>query len=200
MEEINFLPKKENLDLKEKIKLVESIDCGLDPKIGIILILLGFKKGTDLDLFTWNENLDSVKSKIKRAGLFCDDIETPPFPNEERTAKMTIGISQEVASRLSFLFRNVQKNHEEIGRILGYPETAVEAFVGKRKDFGDDQFNFLREKGIPQSFIGFALSREFYVEEIKVMKSWVEAIKINSPDIYKKMIEEEGRIWTPDKI
>lgn len=178
-------------DLERKINLLKNIKCGIDPRANMVLVLLGLKPATILDLFTWNEDVDSVKNKITEVGLFYDDIENPPFLNKKRTAKLTVGSTKELATKAAIGFRNPKDNHEKLGEYMGYPKTAIEAFLGKTKRydeyFGDDQEIF-DSKEIPMGIFGFALSKDNYKEEIKVAEEWVHALKKAAPDLYEEAI------------
>lgn len=178
-------------DLERKIELLKNIKCGIESKMNMILILLELKSATTLDLFTWNEDLDSIKNKITEAGLFYDDIQKPPFLNKKRTAMLAIGKTKELATKAAVGFRDPENHHEELGEYMGYPKTAIEAFLGKTKrydeEFGDDQKIF-DSKNIPMGIFGFALSRDNYEEEIKVAEEWVDALKKIAPDLYEEAI------------
>jgi hypothetical protein len=178
--------------LDSKLKLIESIGCGLGPKSMMALIVLGLKPATTLDLFKWNEDVESIKSKIGRAGLFFDDIYPPPFKNKERTANLAVACSQEIATDTAIFFRDPENHSQELGTYMGYPQTAIDAFMGKTKLLEDSE-EVLKDKEWNRGIIGFAMSKDNSIEEIKVMEKWWEALKEKTPDLYKQILDNAGR-------
>lgn len=93
------------------------------------------------------------------------------------------------------------QNHRELGLAYGYPPTAVEAFV---KYMEGDEEAYIRNDELPEeirendaavfSRLFFKLSREHWQEEIKQGKIWADAIKLLSPKIYEKAMEESEEL------
>lgn len=181
--------------LEKNIRIIESLDCRAGEKADTILVLLGLKPATDFSLFVNDENPDSIKRKLKGAGLFFDEIEKPPFEDKKITAKLALAKEQHIASLVAFLFRDVKRNHKELGIYMGYPITAVEAFIGLREKIEDEKFEkIFKDHNIPQQIMGFLLSKDNWQEEIKTAEKWCEALKLRAPEFYKKVIamEENG--------
>jgi hypothetical protein len=171
-------------------KMDESIGCGLGPKSMMVLIVLGLKPATTLDLFTWNEDVESVKRKITEAGLFYDDIRKPPFRNKERTANLAVACSQEIATSTAVSFKDPKNHSQELGTYMGYPQTAIDAFMGKTELLEDSESEeVLKDKEWTKGTIAFAMSKDNYTEEIKLMEKWWEAIKEKTPDLYQQIVD-----------
>jgi hypothetical protein len=197
-EQLNHENNQEHIseDLERKINLLKDIKCGIDPRVNMVLVLLGLKPATTLDLFTWNEDVDSVKSKITEAGLFYDEIQSPPFTNKKRTATLAIGSTKDLATKTAIGFRDPNKYHKELGEYMGYPKTAIDAFLGITKRYDEeigDQDEIFKSKEIPMSKVGFALSKENYEEEIKVAEEWMKAIKEFTPDLYEEILSNSEK-------
>lgn len=188
-----FIQEIEENKLEKRINNIESIDCGLAPRIMMVLVILGFKPTTDLSLFVWNEEVGSVKRKLKEANLFFDDIKKNNISSNQ-TADFAVARSQEIASRVAYLFSNVSENDEELGKYMGYPLTAVEAFVGKRKRMDDQKSESEFEKnGIPTAF-WFRLSEDGWEEELETLKEWVDAIRKNAPELWREIDKDNQEI------
>lgn len=181
--------------LEKNIRIIESLDCRVGEKSDTILVLLGLKPATDFSLFVNDENPDSVKRKLKEAGLFFDDIAVPPFEDQKITAKLALAKEQHIASLVAFLFRDKKRNRKELGIYMGYPETAVEAFIGLREKMEDEEDEKISKKyNIPGQIMSFVFSKDNWQEEIKTLEKWVEALKLRAPEFYKKVMamEEKG--------
>lgn len=66
-----------------------------------------------------------------------------------------------------------------VGRLFGYPETAVQAFEagGEALLSLAEQEQLEREAGLPDGFTHFCLSREHAVEELAVVKGWYTVLQ-----------------------
>lgn len=67
-----------------------------------------------------------------------------------------------------------------IGRLFGYPETAVEAFVKDENMDSDEQDRFMEAAGIPVTTVAlplFRFSKTHAAEELVVVKDWYEILK-----------------------
>jgi len=103
-----------------------------------------------------------------------------------------IAPDQSSANTLKLLFDDVSAHHAEIGRLLGYPETAVEAFLTP---------NMLDQEDVPEStqevsrlnmhLLGHRLSKEHWRDEVQYLERCGEYIKSVSPLIYNEITKEE---------
>lgn len=86
--------------------------------------------------------------------------------------------------------------NEEIGRALGYPESAVDAFIkGEVLDIGEDLKSLTKEerKALKEEevfkFLTFGLSKNNWREELELVRRYQKAIKEKSPKIYNEIIK-----------
>lgn len=182
----------EESKLEKNIRVIENLKCSLEGRVGMILVLLGLRPATSLDIFINDENLESVKQKLKEANLFFDDITKPPFENKEMVASLIVAKEQSNASVAAFLFKDLNKNQKEIALYMGHPETSAGAFVGAKKKIGDEEkFKIFKDHNISQSVAGFVLSHDNWQEEIKTAENWCEVLKLKAPELYKKVMDTE---------
>jgi len=84
------------------------------------------------------------------------------------------------------------ENDREIGLTLGYPETAVEAFVsGDELDYRElpkEEIRKLTKEGTSK-FLDFHLSKDHWQEELNLVKRQQALIKEKFPNLYKEIIE-----------
>ena len=82
---------------------------------------------------------------------------------------------------------NAVDTHDEysLGRLYGYPETAIQAYLGYRDRFMGNMFQH------PCGYFAqFVFSRDFFEEEYEIPLKWAHTVKRLSP----KMYEEISRI------
>lgn len=190
MEKIPVVAKEAGVpskELREKVAILESIHCGAVPKAELILVLSGLKPATDLHLFKNNEDPESVKKKINDAGLAYKELDKKFFHNQNITCSLGIARQMEDAERVGELM--VLGGGEDFGRLMGFPQTAIDAYAMRRERFDADKQNPLfQERGLP---FRFRLSKDNWEEEIKVAEEWTAKIKEIAPDLYKELISNE---------
>lgn len=164
-------------ELKEHIKEIENISAGPAQLASVILVLLGFKPAAQLVLSKRNDKPEKVKKILNSAGLYT--FETMKM-TKGASADLAISRSKEIAEKLRYL--SAAKNHEEYGTLMGYPQSAIDAFL--RKEERLDRDNYPSMKGIVVHFI---LSKDHWEEEMKVLKKRSQAIKKYAPSIFKKL-------------
>ncbi len=81
---------------------------------------------------------------------------------------------------------------KQLGLMLGYPKTAVKAFVGEP---GYTKIVVCQlPKSIQQkdymAFTEFTFSKEYLDDELDVVKQWAEIVKKESPKLYMKKVKE----------
>ena len=73
------------------------------------------------------------------------------------------------------------KDHAEYGQLMGYPQTAIDAFVNGKlltdKDYPD-------MRGI---IFNIKFSQGHWPDELKILKEWSEAIRKYSPETYNSL-------------
>ncbi len=86
-----------------------------------------------------------------------------------------------------------QKDTYKTGILMGYPETAVKAFVEKkyiRNVEGEEKLSDEILNDPEHKFLNFRLSRDNWQEEFKTVKEWARVIKENAPELYEEILAE----------
>jgi hypothetical protein len=200
------MPTKRELTSREK-ETVQSFEelpfKTLTQKVELILVWRKLKRGTQIILSPeiTDINLKIMIKIIEKAGLFCKIAEDKDSKNPRKAC--FIANNQEVLESLSNLFFGDHLNSSvclELGKIYGFPKTAIEAFKKNHNSMininnNKDEF-FLTweevEEKIPkdlQPFIGFKFSKDHWEEELKILEKWAEEIKLVSPELYKLKIQ-----------
>lgn len=162
-----------NLELKEKIKLIEQIDAGSEQKAQLVLVILGIKPATQLTLYKWNSSpqtvqqiLQKVKLEYKKQNIKDD--------NKEITAKYAISLKKELVEKLLNC-----SSSREYGELMGYPETAIDGFEKNNRYEGE------LPEDIKNSIFKLRFSKDHYKKEFEVIRKWNKALSENAPDLLK---------------
>lgn len=73
------------------------------------------------------------------------------------------------------------RDHTKYGRLMGYPETAIQAFNGEL-----ERLACFPDETIPPS-LRIVLSKQHYKEELELLKHWNDSIRKTAPFLYKEM-------------
>lgn len=181
--------------MKEKIKLLEEFSgLMMHNKIMILLVLLGEKPATEIILRVCAEY--PYKNTVKPKKLYLPEI-------RELLGRMGLSYSVRIIYSSGHVFLYIAKDQETVngtsqsvfaphrddekfGRYMGFPETAIEAFLKKRPRLDEG-----RQSKITKSkllfFSGFVFSEEFYLKELKeVSIRWYLAVKKHSPELFRE--------------
>lgn len=106
---------------------------------------------------------------------------------EYTSLEILIGNTEE---RLESL-KNARENNntEALGLAIGFPKTAVEAFVKIKRELLFDLPEEIKNQDY-MTFSGFTFSKENWQEESETVKKWAEEIKKISPNLYNETILE----------
>lgn len=175
--------------LEMKLKTLEQMNCDLGTKATMLVVALGVKPSATIEIYKQDEDIESIKWKMRDAGLYFDDIEVALFRNQNCAASLAIAKSQETASHLAELFKTERSddNNIDLGKSLGYPSTSTEAYIGKREQYERGLDPFV-ERRIPSN-LQFMLSKDNWEQELQTAIGWFKALKETSPETYKKIIE-----------
>ena len=163
---------------KFNIEQIEKMDIGSLQKANMLLVYLGEKPATELELYTWNEKPESIVSKMQSLKLFYKE---KVIENKEMTRAYFIAKSEEIAELLSKT--DPSKDHEQYGRLMGYPETAIQSYL-KNNTTTEDLPEWIKKNPLAP-----ALSKDNYLAEFKVFENWMNIIKEKSPTVYNELIE-----------
>lgn len=116
---------------------------------------------------------------VQEVKIFLDNLELfYCLKEDENTIEAHISTSK--VKLEEFEIAQQQKDIKKIGILLGYPETAVDAFIQNKCLPLDEQDKLLEQKGITGVTVNFRFSKNHYKEEIETYKKWYsELLKYN---------------------
>lgn len=167
--------------LREQIKVIESIPTGVVGKAGAVLVCYGEKPAVEMYFrsdITQDEVFQTIES-LRNVGLCAEIIE-----------RSIVGIakSSQVLDKLKQARPN--KNHQEYGELMGFPQTAIDAFLGKTERLGTDEQDELTNE-LPHVLNGFIFSKEHAKEELIKLTRWLRTIAKYAPELIEQLYSKE---------
>lgn len=203
----------ENLDSRNKFELdrerIEGIENALidiQDKIDMILILKDLKPASDISLYSeeWLEGeeekeinskkIEEIKSLLKKNGLLYEPFEEKTIDwyvdkDGQKVRKEKKFIIAKNEENLNLIKKALETGDEELfGRAYGFPQSAIEAYLGKRKIIDSNKLSGKIKQQDALAFSKFKLSKDNWQEELKKAKEWADAIKETSPKIYNEFM------------
>ena len=145
-----------------------------------------------------NADLKKIEDIIEKAGLLFKVVEEKK--SDEPRKVFFVANNQEDLESLSRLFFGDHltdpKEYLELGRIYGFPKTAIEAFDKNsqaEKEGSESEFLLIldeMEEKIPKNlrrFTDFLLSKANWQDELKTVRKWADEINLVDPDFYKQL-------------
>lgn len=138
-------------------------------------------------------DMDSVFSAL---GLeYCKTTEIMGAFKEQKYVEVIrffIARDMHTACKLKILFDNISINHKEIGLLLGYPETSVNAFLTSNMlELADSPESTDEVNKFDMRLLNHRLSKDNWNDEVKYLTQSGKYIKSMSPLIYADATREE---------
>ncbi len=179
-----------NIQKIEKLKYCDEKD-----RAKMILVYLGLKPACEVYVYK-KELIIKLKQALSEVGLHCIKLnfDKKPFDEIQKaipqklilpTGQCAIARDEKTAIGLSKIIPS--KHHQRFGRIMGYPQTAIDNFVKREPKLdGSKYIELYKKHGI---IFSFRIPAKNYSESIKLLKRWSMAIKRYAPDLYKKLLK-----------
>lgn len=187
---------------KALIEKVERLDCYDSEKVDLLLVYKGLKRASEVTLLKYFEEKTPEEQREKARKEFisiCDDMQLvwEQFQNTiegyEDTINFFVAKTRADLTAISSADYKDNENSLDTGLILGYPRTAVEAYVR-----GQENLIPIAEIGqfIPEelskkdfmAFVTFRLSKEHWREELETAKSFADCIQKIDPALYDRRV------------
>ena len=189
MEGFNQIPNEEEI-IKQKISVIEKIPTGVAPRGETVLVLLGEKPAVEMYIPD-KDNAVKVVDDLRSIGLFAEISEKPREGMDPDSADILVASSQEVLEELKQTLS--YENHERYGQLMGYPQTAIDAFIGKdgaTRLSGEEQKILLDV--LPDILGGtFVFSKEHSKEELAVVKRRIKLLAQKVPELFYDLYSKE---------
>ncbi len=188
MEEYKYIKSPEEI-LKEQISVIESIPTGVQPRAEVVLVLLGEKPVAEMYIPN-KSNAPKVLEDLKSIGLYAEEIEDQVRGSGDNSIDIGVAKSQELLDELKQTKSN--KHHRRYGELMGYPSTAIDAFLGENgvDRLSDEEHEKLVEN-LPSVLTHFAFSKQNAQEELAKLKKWFKIIAQNAPELIDQLYLKE---------
>jgi hypothetical protein len=203
-----------NEEQKLHIERIERANIPPDDKVLMVLLILDRKKVAMLDDYIKIDGTSEEKKKLKRKiektfseytdladdlNIFYDTI--VGLNDYKVSTNKTMGFQFHMSKKIDCLqmmrTATLGEKRDELTRgiLLGYPKTAAEAFENKETIKGALPFDEekLEEEGMAP-FLGFAMSKENWQEELEWAKENMRIIKEYSPKILAEAIRYDKHL------
>lgn len=181
IDKVSYNPDEISEEVKEKIRIFEELKMGKAQVAKLILVLLGLKPATELSLYKTNDEPEVVIEKVRSAGLVIKNKDVRQDRKKKVIVEFAVARDEATADQLMEVASN--QDHEEYGKLMGFPQTAIDAFSGKIEALDMDDRPDM--KGI---IFSFRMSKDHASEEFELLKIWSEAIKRYSPNTYAALL------------
>ena len=155
---------------KEAITSIESIDAGPEQKAQLILVLLGLKPAAELALYPWNSSPENVEAFLDRSGL--QYARRKSNKQGKTVAEYAVSKDERLVDRLL----NCDSS-AEYGALMGYPESAVQAFEAKEVYEGP------LPEDIENSIFKMKFSKDLFEKEFETVRRWNKALSEYAPNL-----------------
>ncbi|MEI6296623.1 MAG: hypothetical protein WCO84_03185 [bacterium] len=177
--------------IHKKISVIEKIPTGVGPRANAILVLLGEKPAVEMYIPD-KEHAEKAVKDLKDIGLFAEISKKPRVGFDPESADVLIARTQEILDELKQIHPN--KHHRRYGELMGYPQTAIDAFLGENGAEilpAEEQDKMLGD--IPTIFNGtFVFSKDHKDEELAVVKHRTKLIAQKAPELFYDSFGKEG--------
>lgn len=175
---------------------------GLHPlhKSAILGVHLGLKPGALVTLRPEEGGMKAFERFEKTLASLKVAYERVPLPKgtEPGIALYAVSKNPADAAELGHLLaeRGPELDHARIGTLLGYPETATEAFVRGENLSVPERTALLSVEDA--AFIHFMPSKAHWAKEVEANRPFIESIQRVAPSLYRMAVaSEEERRRTP---
>lgn len=196
---------------KKRAEIIDKLPISDMEKVDLTLVCAGVKPATIIDVYTFNHpdrtryvyalpeeiirkvvrDLQSIGIPYLLGTLELQDngytirgdekFKNPPI---ERFS-IYVGKDQNWLKRIK-----EAATDEELGACYGFPETAIEAYGGKRKRLPYDA-KLPDELKTETRFADFVMSEDNWREEVKTGKQWGKTIRELNPRLYDRIVNPE---------
>jgi hypothetical protein len=167
----------EDLNLKEAITSIESLNAGSEQRAQLILVRLGLKPAAELALYPWNSSPEEAETLLAKSNLTY--LRRESNRQQKTVAEYAVSKDEEIAKKLI----NCDSS-AGYGALMGYPSTAIEAFENREVYLGplpDD---------VKNSIFKMAFSKDHFQDEFETVRKWNTALSEYAPKLTQEYADK----------
>lgn len=147
-----------------------------------LLVLLGLKPAAEI----YSDEPGEAIAALRKLGL-CGAIKG--FDKKTNRTEICVAADESILEKFKSLLPD--NDHEEYGRLMGYPDSAISAFLDDDKRLPFEEQDKLCAK---YPFFKFAFSKEHFQEEEDILKKWNLAVFDYAPEFIDEVYAPESAI------
>ena len=142
---------------------------------------------------TLDEILEDLNIKYFTATTIMDALPNKIYDQEQEVMRIFISKNQETAQQLMIAFDDLQNNHHLVGTLLGYPGTAIDAFLTPDMlELSNHPTATQEVSETNMRLLGHRLSKAHWRDEVKYLEPAGNYIKSVSSKIYSEATAEDA--------
>jgi len=191
---------RQEMTERERLSLIE--DAGLEngKKLDLALLTLGKKSAAQLGNY---DIIESDEHKKQLLSEFSEEVETiktlldslgcaynlEELKDRDGIMGFSFLVARDQAALLEVAKAEVEKDDKAFGRLMGYPETSIEAY-GTENAFDYEsalpkrELQKLKDEGM-LPFLEFMPSKEHWAEELAWAREMRDLVKEKAPHLYE---------------
>ena len=167
---------------------------GLKPSAHIVMQGVPFRSSTDTVHIKTKlvKKLDVILSELSLSSVVTYEMMVARSSDEhtmlQEVMRIYVAPSTEIANQLKVAFDHVSENHTYIGTLLGYPNTAVTAFLTTNMlDWDNHPLSTDEVSEDNMRLLGHRLSKNNWRKEVEYLERYGNFLKQVSPAIYSEI-------------
>lgn len=177
---------------KEYLEWIERVPFkDLGQKAELVLVLLGEQPATNFRFRSKDPNTDTFVDAFKKMGLSVIVEQT----SDNSETNVFVARTQELAEKIArYAPRTSQKRyyHEEYGQLMGFPQTAIDSFLGRTEKLPQHAaWNLFKSSNF---LFTFSHSKDHWKEEEQHRLRRAKIIERFTPSLYKAIKEEHDKL------
>lgn len=177
---------------KDDIARIEQIDVPEQAAAQLIFVLVGEQPAMNLSFSLTDDSIDAAAETLRAAGLA---VVKEPMMKKWPAAALYVARDLATAESLRAIC-NLDEGDasydEEYGRMMGFPETAIDAFVGRAPRLARDEHP--SDVDDPSLVTHFIHSKDHWKEEMEVLRRRRDLIRTYAPELYAKIVRPSSSV------
>jgi hypothetical protein len=169
---------EEKIEKSEAIEHILSLKIGAMKKAELLLVALGHIPASRLELYPSTATPEEALRGLRQAGLYA--VPVTPFSS---AATGAFAVSRDAVTAQQLSQFSPSHDHEEYGHLLGYPQTAIDAFIGKTERLSEED-----RPNDPENLFDIALSKEHWPAELAYLKNLSRTVERYAPEVYEELV------------
>ena len=170
---------------------------GLKPSAQVVMEGKSFRPSSDTIHIDRRliDKLDFILSEMKLPYIATYEImearSNDASSKLQEVMRIYVAPSKKIANQLKTAFDSVEDNHSNVGALLGYPITAVRAFLTPDMlDWDDHPISTEKVSERNMRLLGHRLSKANWRDEVRYLEASGNYLKKVSPKIYKEITKK----------